>query len=217
VTALPPGMLGAWTRESITLGDGEPIEPQAVRYLQASSAYADLRTSLAGDPAEDISFAGTCSWDEPWAEWSRELDLEPTGGADRGEITWRDGGGMDERGVWSSPDGDVDYLEVWVPMPAGEGPVLALRCEQPLARLVQVGEHALVLLDDRATGGEYRGRYDRFVQGAWRPLESIGEASGLPTPPTELPSAGDTLELGGITWTVDEAVASLALLSGAAR
>jgi hypothetical protein len=202
---LPPGLVGAWTRSSITLGDGEPIEPNAVRYLQATSAYADLRTSLAGDPSEQLSFAGTCTWDEPWAEWSHELDLDPSGGADRGEIEWRDDGGMDERGVWTSPDGEqVPYLEVWVPMPVGDGPVLALRCDDPPARLVQVGEHAVVLLDDRATGGEYRGRYDRFVDGAWQPQESLGDAGALPAPPVDTPPVGSTLELGGLTWTVDE-------------
>jgi hypothetical protein len=202
--SVPAGLVGAWTRESITLGDGEPIEPNAVRYLQAGTAYADLRTSLAGDPAEELSFAGTCTWDEPWAEWSHELDLDPSGGADRGEIEWQDDGGMHERGVWASPDGDVPYLEVWVPMPGGEGPMLALRCEDPPARLVRVGEHAIVLLDDRATGGEYRGRYDRLVDGTWQAQESLGDADALPAPPDEPPSVGSTFELGGLTWTVTE-------------
>lgn len=217
-TPLPPGLVGAWTRDSIAVGDAPPAEPQRVRYLQALRSYADLRLDRDGPGA--ACFAGTTTWAPPRASWSHDLDLEPAGtaGLDQGTLEWLADGRMRERGTWAGPDGPVPYEEVWRPLPVGDGGLVALRSDGPPARLVQVGGHRLVVVDGRAAGDGFAARYDaRPSGGAWASEPglalALGDASALPGP-AELDAlddmllvlaAGRRVELAGLAWTVTDA------------
>jgi hypothetical protein len=217
--ALPARLVGAWARESIAVGGDDPAERQVVRYLQASRAYADLRLDLAGaeDTAADgagagphaVCFAGTTAWDAPWATWHHDIDLAADAGEDRGEIEWLAEGRMAERGAFPSPVGPIDYVEVWRPLPVGDGGVLVLRATTVLARLVQIGVHGLVVCDRRGAGGGFAARYDQRRDDAWHAVLALGDAGELPAPPAERPAPGSVVELGGLEWVVDESSATI--------
>jgi hypothetical protein len=222
---LPARLVGAWARESIAVGGDEPSEPQVVRYLQAGRAYADLRLDLAGaeDAAVDgvgagphaICFAGTTTWEAPWATWhhdidlDRDLDLDTAASQDRGEIEWLAGGRMAERGTFPSPVGPLDYIEVWRALPVGEGGVLVLRSTTVPACLVQIGVHALVVCDRRHAGGGFAARYDQRRDGAWHARLALGDTTDLPTPPPDRPATGGLIDLAGLEWLVDESSPTL--------
>lgn len=211
---LPTRFVGAWARESLAVGGGDPSEPQVVRYLQAERSYADLRLDAdsSGDGLGPLCFAGTASWDAPCATWHHEVDLELDPGTDRGEVTWLDGGRWSERGTFAGPEGPVEYVEVWRPLPVGRGGLLALRGTELPARLVQVGDHLLVVVDRRADGGGFAARYDRRDGGAWHTILALGDAApALPEPPADRPPVGATVRLGGIDWIVDESSPTLPL------
>lgn len=196
---------GAWRRRSVVVGDGPPFETQEVRYVQTSADYADLRVGLADPTSDQASFAGTCTWNPPWAAWSHDLDLEPTSRDDHALLTRSHDGALEERGTWRTAAGELAYTEVWQPLPGARGPVLALRGDRPLARLVRVGDHAIVVVDERAQGGEHRARYERFEGGRWWTEVSIGDAADLPSPPEVMPTPSTELDLGGLRWRVVEA------------
>jgi hypothetical protein len=206
----PP--VGAWTRESIAVGGGPPAEPQWVRYLQASRSYADLRLDRDGGGGA-VCFAGTTEWDpaRSLARWHHDLDLAPAG-PDEGVLEWLSDGRMRERGTFTGAHGPVPYEEVWRPLPPGEGGTAALRCDDPPARLVQLGGHRIVVVDDRAGRGGFAARYDHRA-GTWTPGLTLGDPTALPTLgeldvlADMLPvlASGDRVELDGAIWTVDEA------------
>jgi hypothetical protein len=219
---LADGLVGAWTRDSIAVGGGPPGEPQWVRYLQGPRSYADLRLDRDGG-AGAICFAGTTSWNpnRSLARWHHALDLAPAhavgpgGEADEGVLEWLADGRMRERGAFTGPDGPVPYEEVWRPLPVGEGGTAALRSDDPLARIVQVGGHRIVVVDRRATGGGFAARYDARTGagGAWATGLTLGVPAALVSPDDldvladMLPvlAAGGRVQLAGLRWLVDEA------------
>ncbi|MEZ5231820.1 MAG: hypothetical protein AB7W59_06100 [Acidimicrobiia bacterium] len=222
---LPDRFLGAWRRESLELPDagGGPFEKQRVLWLQAASAFADVRVPLAaGDPdpqAAPVSFAGVTSWDGRSLCWHRDLDLHRVTEADEGEITW-DGTSMIETGSFTFGGVRQPYREVWVRDDAVVLPRLALRSTDDTARLVQVGDHAITVADERSgrdeghgrdgrsgrDGGWYRACYRRRVDGAWQEISTVGDhAAALPPPPAiDGVEPGDTIRYGGRVWLVEE-------------
>ena len=117
---VPDRFQGAWRRVSIAVDRGPPTEPASVVWVQASSAYADLR--LPDDPgATTMSFAGTTRWDDPFLRWEHALDLEATSGEDVGEVSW-DGTDLVESGSFVSDGRPVGYVEVWRLQPGSGGP-----------------------------------------------------------------------------------------------
>ena len=199
---VPRTLRGAWRRESITVGDGEPSEPQQVRYLQAAGVYADVRVSKEDD--EHLCFAGTSTWTDEWAKWGHDLGLAAWAGTDEGALEWIDGGVI-ETGSFDGPDGPIPYVEVWQRLPSESDAVLALRAVGGHALLVRVGDHSLVLADDRPAGGGFAARYDVLTGGAWTPEFSLGDAGPLPTVLDGHPAVGDELEIAGRRWLVEEA------------
>jgi hypothetical protein len=96
----------------------------------------------------------------------------------------------------------------------GEGGTAALRSDDPPARLVQVGEHRIAVIDRRATGGGFAARYDARMSadGTWAVGLTLGDPAALPAP-DELDVLDDMLpvlvvgghvQLAGLHWTVDE-------------
>ena len=189
---IPNRLVGAWERESIAVNGGPPAEHQWVRYLQATRSYADLRLARDGGTGT-MCFAGTTSWDpaRSLARWDHALDLAPAG-PDEGVLEWLSGGRVRERGTFAGPDGRVPYEEVWRRLPGGEGETAALRSDDPPARLVQVGAHRLIVVDRRATGGDFAARYETRTGTEWAPRLTLGDPTALPHPDAPC-------------WAVDEA------------
>jgi hypothetical protein len=174
---------GAWTRRSVSIGDGAHFETQLVVWLQAGTRYADLRIPL--HPAADTRcFTGRSGWDGDRYRWTHHLDLEPLDAAspgidDIGDLGWEDDA-LVERGMWPTDDGPVAYEEQWVPLPGGRTPYLAL--EAPGCCLVRVGLHALTVTDRRPDGGVFSACYRVLDKGAWKIIAAIGEGAALPDP-----------------------------------
>jgi hypothetical protein len=174
---------GAWARRSASVDGSEHFETQHVIWLQAGTCYADLRVPFSAE-ADVVCFSGRSGWDVDGFRWRRRLDLCPVGGDDVAELTW-DGQAIVERGLFPTPDGPVPYEEVWVRLPSGCGDFLAL--EGPDACLVQVGDHAVTVVDGRTRGGAFAAVYRRREAGVWVVQTSIGAAAeslpGVDDPP----------------------------------
>jgi hypothetical protein len=165
---------GAWARKSVSIGGSEPFEMQRVCWLQAGSAFADLRVPFLPGAAFQC-FAGRAGWDGDRFRWSHRLDLEAGGGEDVGELAW-DNGRLIERG-WL---GDVRYEEVWERQGRDDGPSLA--AEGPHACLVQAGRHSISVVDQRDRGGEFAACYRVLGAAGWHVRDGIGDTTSLPSP-----------------------------------
>ncbi len=196
-----------WTRLSLALDGGEPFENQLVVWAQASSGYADIRTPLRSaddDPvAGPVSFAGTCAWDGTSLHWTRTIDLDPGEHLDIGAITW-EGADMIEQGSFPFGGKVSPFVEVWRRLPGDASPRLVLTCASPPGQLVRVGDHCVVVVDERAEGGAFRAAYRRSVGDAWVTETSIGDGATLPVPPAIDLADGESVELAGSRWTVLE-------------
>lgn len=208
--------LGLWQRVSIALDGGPAGENQQVYWLQAGDGFADVRVPIdPDDPAPSaapVSFAGVTTWDGTSLCWHRDLDLHRVTEADIGAVTWDDGD-LIETGEFSFAGRLQPYVERWRRAGGALSPRLSLRRVDGLARLVRVGPHSLTVLDDRAEGpepqGAYRAVYRSEVDGVSLERAALGPgASELPAPPATALAPGDTIELDGASWLVEESVSS---------
>ncbi|OWY60642.1 hypothetical protein B7486_68095 [cyanobacterium TDX16] len=199
---VPAALQGVWVRTSVQVGEGEVFESHHVHWVQAGTAYADLRTSFVADGAPSTGFAGTCTWADPWASWTHELDLGASIGVDRGRLRWLPDGTLEERGDWTTDEGPVPYVERWHAVPGPDRPVLALRCDDPPGRLVRVGDHAIVIWDERPVGGAACGQHLVRAGGHWVVEHAVGDGRLLHA----APAVGDDEVVGheGIDWQVVE-------------
>ncbi len=145
---------GAWTRQSVSLDGGEAFETQYVYWLQAGDCYADVRVPF--HPAGGTScFAGRSGWEGDRFRWTHRLDLGEPAGDDVGDLRW-DGDRLIETGML----GAIAYEEVWVRL-TGDGGESEVH-EGTGECHVQVGDHAITIVDARPAGGTfgacYRGR-----------------------------------------------------------
>ncbi|MBC8123773.1 MAG: hypothetical protein H7Y22_18285 [Gemmatimonadaceae bacterium] len=173
---------GLWKRQSIQLGDCDPVETATVFWLQAGSYFADLRIPhdwpslgeghLQPQPVDALlpftrlmAFGGTTETTESRLLWTHQIDFQPRpGSVDEGSVFW-EAGNLIEDGQCETPDGLQTYREVWVPEPLGSGNLLVLQLDSPdieggitshpRGLLVMVGEHFIHLYDDRGYPPKY--------------------------------------------------------------
>ena len=223
---IPERFRGAWQRVSLSIDDGPWHEPARVVWVQAGSAFADLRlplrtaraqhdrvVHLAPEPHPSLSFAGTTSWTEPYLSWNHRLDLYNEAGSDDGStdvaaVGW-DHDRLVAAGTFERCGQRVGYVEVWEPLPGSDGAATALVRADGLGLLVQAGDHAVTVIDDRSRGGWYRACYRTGgAARGWPVALALGSGSeALPgPPPTTL--TGGTLTLDAHRWHVLERRAS---------
>lgn len=206
---IPPEFTGAWRRHSLTLGDGEPHEPQRVVWIQADAAFADLRLPVAAG-ADTNCFAGTTTWDAPRLHWHHDVGLDPPGSADEGDVEW-DGDALVERGVFVIEGEPTPYVEVWRRDPGSEGQRLAMEVVEASGapvkgRFVQAGDHSLSVIDRRAAGGGVDACYHRRLAGGlWEPVFGLGNGTAGPPVAAGSATVGDMVEHVGLRWRVAEA------------
>jgi hypothetical protein len=174
---------GAWTRQSVSIGDGPAFETQLVVWLQAETCYADLRVPLNEEQsAGERCFSGFSGWDGDLYRWTHRLDLETGSPAadDAGRLV-REGDAIVERGMFPTFDGALPYQEIWVPIPGADRPFLGL--ERPNGSFVRVGDHAITIADQRRSGGTFSAAYYRKAgDQRWTVVASIGEVTDLVGP-----------------------------------
>jgi hypothetical protein len=205
---IPVEFTGAWRRESLTLGDGEPHEPQRVIWIQADEAFGDLRLPVARG-AETNCFAGMTTWNEPRLRWTHDVGLEPPGGADEGDVEWV-GDTLVERGVFEIDGESVPYVEVWIREPGSDGARVAMHVvEAPgddgrvTGRYVEVGRHSLTVVDRTAVGGAVDACYRRRADdGTWASAFGLGAADSTCGPADR--AGTDVVEHEGLRWMVTE-------------
>lgn len=204
--AIPSHFTGAWRRRSIALDGGEPHEPATVVWVQSSSDYADVRVPVDGVDEPPMSFAGRVRWDGWCLRWSHEIDLDDRPGDEDVGRVWFEEGLLFEAGTFQLPDGPRRYVEVWERQPGSDGTRLALRREDGHGRLVQAGDHALTIVDQRPLGGAYRACYRVRGDGGWTLAAALGpDAEGLPEPPAVHALDSGTITLCTKRWLVVEA------------
>jgi hypothetical protein len=165
---------GPWTRQSVSLAGGPFFEAQWVYWLQVGTTYADMRVPFV-DSAPTSCFAGHSDWDGDRFRWTHELDLAPSPvtDADIGDLFW-DGDYLVERGLL----GQLGYEERWIRLPDGEGQSEAVM--GPGSCRVQVGGHAITIIDTRTTGGSFNAWYQRRTPGGWQVHAVIGDVAEAP-------------------------------------
>jgi hypothetical protein len=203
---------------SIALGDEPPIERQFVLWLQASAGFADVRVPIDESSGAGTScFAGVTSFDDdgraPHLQWAHDVSIEPVLPGDEGDVEWR-GDDLVERGVFAIDGALVPYEERWRREPGSDGEQVVLRApaddpSKVTARWVRVGDHSLVIADRRAGGGDFSARYwRREDDGRWTDVLALGtEPIDVQPPDASGLSVGNVVEIGGLTWCVDEASA----------
>ena len=196
----PERFTGTWRRTTISVDGAPPTEPAHVVWVQAGDHFADLRVPrLRGGRA--ASFAGGTSWHEPHLRWRHEIDLDAGQAEDVGAMSV-DGDDLVEEGGTELEGRTVTYVERWRRQPRSDGEVLALRRDDGFGLLVQTGDHALSVCDDRGMGGEHRACYWTRTGSRWTPSLVLGPTTPLPpAPPARPVDAGDVL-LGGDHWSV---------------
>jgi hypothetical protein len=184
VNAEPDLVQGAWTRRSASIDGGPHFETQLVVWLQVGTCYADLRVPL-HPKADERCFTGRSFWEGDLYRWTHDLDLEAINGVsppaadDVGELKWRTDA-LVETGAFPTASGSVPYEEVWVRLPGGENPWLAMEADG--ACLIRVGDHAITVVDHRHAGGEFAACYRVLGPDGWRTTAAIGPAATLPGP-----------------------------------
>lgn len=172
---------GLWRRRSLQLGDGTPSEVATVHWIQWGHRYLDLRVPDGGPQpfCGPGTFGGNTTWADPVLTWHHELDSEPGGGADEGEIRWLADGLVEERGVAAMPDGPLPYVELWARV--GPRPSTG-RCWFPEqgAVAVEAGPHRMAALVD-GTGAWCAGRSRLAGDGVWQLCETAGNGDLPPS------------------------------------
>lgn len=157
---IPETFVGAWRRVSIALDGGPAEEPTEVFWLQGYSTYADIR--VPGDGMTDglECFAGHTTWEPPCLRWSHDIDLAggPAASVDVGHVAW-DGDDLVETGVFSIGGDELPYVEIWRRQPTTGSRVVEIT-DAGFIR-VEIGEHALTVLDERPDGGHLSASYQR--------------------------------------------------------
>jgi hypothetical protein len=177
---------GAWTRKSVSVEGSEPFETQRVYWLQAGPCYADIRVPF--HPGAGAScFSGRSGWDGGRFRWTHRLDLVETGAVDVGDLFW-DGDRLIERGTIGDPA--VAYEEVWVRLPDDGGESEALEAADGCH--VQVGGHAITIVDGRGAGGSFGASYRVRFGDRWESRAVIGRGAAMPvlSPATDRPGRG---------------------------
>ena len=206
---LPTRFVGAWRRVSIALGGGPPREPADVLWLQAPSAFADIRLP-AGPGVEPLAFAGITTWDAPALTWHHRLDLSPSG-PDVGAVEWRGDDEFVERGVTCIDGEPSTYQEVWRREPGPAAPVAVLTHAAAdgacAGMLVRIGNDAIVIArTDRGIAA----RRDRRDAARWWTVGSVGPAMLLPAVPdvTDDWEPGAQLRIGPVRAAAGEQVSA---------
>jgi hypothetical protein len=189
--------------------------PERALWLQAGSAYADLRVPVVHD-GEVVCFGGTTEWDGRRLTWRHLLDRTAWHGTDVGLVSWR-GGDLVETGVLTVDGRRRQYEEVWRRIGvAGDDGMVVLAGEADDGRLtgllVAVGGHAVALADHRPAGHFVAGSWRRRpgCRARWAAVDLVGgtAATALPAPPLgDPPPIGATLmDSGGAvaSWRVVE-------------
>lgn len=157
-SALPPWLLGTWTREWIKRGD-VMTNALDVHYLQTPSYFADVRIprdradlshakSFADLSDEELlqlarqrGFAGTTTYNGVVSTWHHELDFQPPDASpDIGRIERNGADGMFEHAL------DSSYTESWKSTNAGATGFLVIRVERAgrlLSTLIVAGDDFL--------------------------------------------------------------------------
>jgi hypothetical protein len=185
MSGAPDLVHGAWSRRSVSVSGSAHFETQQVIWLQAGTCYADIRVPFCPE-AEEWCCAGRSGWDVEGYRWTRHLDLGVVTGTpwaapdDVGELVW-EGDALLERGQWPTRNEPVPFEEVWVRLPGDCGPFLALADET--ACLLQVGDHAITVVDGRRDGGTFAAAYRVLGPTGWAEVACIGpNAVALPRP-----------------------------------
>ncbi|HET6859192.1 MAG TPA: hypothetical protein VFH94_19160 [Streptomyces sp.] len=125
---------GAWSRAGISRDGGPLVETEHVVWLQSGDFYADSR-----------GFAGVTSYDDGRVCFHHDVG---TPGHDVGSLR-AEGDGLVETGT--NADGST-FLEVWTPLPGGDGQDGSWRVGD--AQCVRVGRH-LVHVDAVGAGAHF--------------------------------------------------------------
>jgi hypothetical protein len=193
---LPARFFGAWERRDLTV-DGIPAaDAGRAVWVQAGPWFVDIRGP--GGFASDTSFAGCTKWAEPYLEWEHTVDQErAAAGVDRGRITLDADDLLEEGGFIAGEH--RSYRERWRRISGRPAPVLA--AVGPGGVAVRVGDHAAVVLDERAHGRGFAAQYARLTASGWEAELLVDE--GLPIlmpaplePTAQLPT--------GWTWRTNE-------------
>ena len=207
---IPDRFRGVWQRVSLSVDGGPWGEPAQVIWVQAGAVFGDIRLPFEGraDEHPTMSFAGTISWDEPQLSWNHKLDLYNDPGNDddtddTADVSWH-GADMVCCGHFERADRTVPYVEVWRRLSGSGGARLSLVRADGHGVLVQVGDHAITIVDDRHRGGSYRACYRSRSHEGWAVSLSIGAGTdSLPSPP-EWSALSDAMVLEGRRWHVVE-------------
>ncbi|HKT02701.1 MAG TPA: hypothetical protein VJT31_24485 [Rugosimonospora sp.] len=176
-------------------------EPAVVWWLQAGSAYCDLR--LPHDGVDQVMcFAGTTTWDGLRLTWHREVELDPSLWEDVGDVGW-DGPDLIETGSVGSAGAEIGYVERWQRLPGSDHDLLALHCDG--GRIVRTGRYALTILDGCQSGGDFAAVAWRLENDDWAARFSWPPDAVAPAPPADIPRKGETVVLrDGSEWIIDE-------------
>lgn len=156
--------------------DGEARDGADVLWLQAGEWYADLRIPVADGGGAVEAFAGPATWLDPVLCWAHELDWLGTFPQDVGHLeriaaVGTAPAGLIERGSTDVDGRAVDYVEEWACIsPPDPLFLVAGRVDDgdgERACLVQVGHHAIVMVDARGVGGGFGVRREERVAGVW--------------------------------------------------
>lgn len=169
---------GVWVRRAVSVDDGPLFETQHAVWIQAGSAYADIRVPF-HQRGETRCFTGRSGWDGDRYRWTHGLDLQgwdSPAADDVGDLSWENGL-LVERGMFPTADGAVAYVEHWDRLPGAVGPWEVQEAAD--ACLVRVGDHSITAVD--APAG-FTACYRVLDGGVWRTRLVIGDAADLPTP-----------------------------------
>lgn len=150
----------------------------------------------------------------PQVTFQRDMDAAQEAVIDSCRVEFADGS-LVEHGVISVSGREVVYREDWVREHAGSSPGWVWnsapqmnRSDLARARLVVVGDHAMVFLATRAGALLGAAHFHRKGPG-WRKARQVGDA-GLPDPPAGYEPAAAVAAgrnhpfWGNRTWSVDE-------------
>jgi hypothetical protein len=179
---LPARFVGAWERRELTIDGVPPARIGHAMWVQAGDAFVDVRGP--GGFASDTCFAGTTAWDDPYLTWTHVIDRHASGdGVDRGRITL-EGDDLVEEGDFIAGASRA-YRERWSPASGERTPVVAAVARDGVA--VRAGNHAAVVVDQRAAGGGLAAHYFRLRGAVWEVVTAIVERGGAPLIPPLTP------------------------------